>query len=90
MCVYLFCSFYVRFDMGVLRKTKSVKIVLNEFAQNSSATSVITLIDRLKSLMNKTNDLSLEGNVKMLIQEDVLKKHTSNAPVAKNFKLSIQ
>jgi hypothetical protein len=35
--------------MGVLRKTKSVKIVLNEFAQNSSATSVITLIDRLKS-----------------------------------------
>ena len=54
MCVYLFCSFYVRFDMGVLRKTKSVKIVLNEFAQNSSATSVITLIDRLKSLMNKT------------------------------------
>jgi len=40
--------------MGILRKTKSVKIVLDEFDKNPSATSVITLVDRLKSEMNKT------------------------------------
>ena len=54
MFVSLICSFYMKFDMGVLRKTKSVKIVLNEFTVNSSATSVIVLIERLKSEMNKT------------------------------------
>jgi len=40
--------------MGVLRKTKSVKLLLDEFEKNSSAISVITLIDRLDSQMNKT------------------------------------
>ena len=40
--------------MGVLRKTKSVKIVLNEFDKNSSAISVIKLVERLNSEMNKT------------------------------------
>ena len=40
--------------MGVLRKTKSVKLLLDEFEKNSSAISVITLIDRLGSQMNKT------------------------------------
>jgi len=40
--------------MGVLRKTKSVKIVLNEFDKDSSAISVITLVERLGSEMNKT------------------------------------
>ena len=54
MFVSLICSFYMKFDMGILRKTKSVKIVLNEFTVNSSATSVIALIERLKSEMNKT------------------------------------
>ena len=42
------------------------------------------------TLMNKTNDLSLEGNVKMLIQTDIIKKHTSNYPVAKNSKVAIR
>ena len=36
-------------------------------------------------LMNKTNDLSLEGNVKMLIQTDILKKQISNNTVPKKF-----
>lgn len=40
--------------MGVLRKTKSVEIVLKEFDENSSAVSVITLVERLRSEMNKT------------------------------------
>lgn len=42
------------FNMGVLRKTKSVKLVLNEFSKNSSTASVINLVERLKSEMNKT------------------------------------
>lgn len=40
--------------MGVLRKTKSVKILLNEFEKNSNAISAITLIERFDSEMNKT------------------------------------
>ncbi len=40
--------------MGVLRKTKSVEIVLNEFDKYSSAISVITLVERFRSEMNKT------------------------------------
>ena len=40
--------------MGVLRKTKSVKIVLEEFEKDSSAISVVTLVERLDSKMNKT------------------------------------
>jgi len=41
-------------------------------------------------LMNKTNDLSLEGNVKMLIQTDIIKKQISKNTVAKNSKLAIR
>lgn len=40
--------------MGVLRKTKSVRAVLNEFEKNSSAISVVTLVDCLSAEMNKT------------------------------------
>lgn len=40
--------------MGVLRKTKSVKILLEEFEQGSSAISVTALIERIGSQMNKT------------------------------------
>lgn len=40
--------------MGIVRKTKSVKLLLEEFDKNSSAISVITLIERLDSEMNKT------------------------------------
>jgi len=40
--------------MGVLRKTISVKLVLDEFDKNSNAISAITLIERLGSEMNKT------------------------------------
>ena len=42
------------------------------------------------TLMNKTNDLSLKGNVKMLIQTDIIKKQVSNTTVAKNSKLAIR
>ncbi|WP_452597962.1 Fur family transcriptional regulator [Pontimicrobium sp. MEBiC01747] len=40
--------------MGILRKTKSVKILLDEFEKNSSAISVIALVEQLSSQMNKT------------------------------------
>ena len=40
--------------MGVLRKTKSVEIVLKEFDKDSNAISVIALVDLLHSEMNKT------------------------------------
>lgn len=40
--------------MGILRKTKSVKILLNEFDEKSSAISVVSLVDSLTTKMNKT------------------------------------
>ncbi|WP_147679189.1 Fur family transcriptional regulator [Algibacter pacificus] len=40
--------------MGILRKTKSVEIVVKQFDKDSSAISVITLVERLNSDMNKT------------------------------------
>lgn len=40
--------------MGIIRQTKSVKLLLNEFDKSSTAISVITLIERFNSEMNKT------------------------------------
>jgi Fur family ferric uptake transcriptional regulator len=40
--------------MGILRKTKSVKILLDEFEKQATAISAITLIERLHLKMNKT------------------------------------
>ena len=46
-------SFIKYFKMGIIRNTKSVKILLNEF-NNNDAISVIELIKRLKTKLNKT------------------------------------
>ena len=40
--------------MGILRKTKSVTIVLQEFEKDSSAISATILVERLSNQMNKT------------------------------------
>lgn len=40
--------------MGVIRKTKSIEKVLEEFQQHSEAISAVNLIKRLDSKMNKT------------------------------------
>ena len=40
--------------MGIIRKTKSVKLLIDEFEKHSSAISVITLINRLDTKFNKT------------------------------------
>lgn len=41
--------------MGVVRKTKSLQLVLKEFQSQASAISVIELIKKLNSKLNKTN-----------------------------------
>lgn len=48
------CFVLYNLIMGVLRKTKSVKRVLDQFTNNSTSASVINLVERLKSEMNKT------------------------------------
>ena len=86
------------------RKDWELKAELAKINQNKKTTAmdkveIIFFTDDMKkikvyadfgTLMNKTNDLSLEGNVKMLIQTDVIKKQISNNTVAKNSKLAIR
>ena len=40
--------------MGIIRKTKSVEVLLNEFNNSSSAISATKLINKLNSRFNKT------------------------------------
>lgn len=40
--------------MGVIRKTKSIEVLLEEFKQSSGAISAVELIKRLDKKMNKT------------------------------------
>lgn len=40
--------------MGIIRKTKSIDVLLNEFKQASGAISAVELVKRLDSKMNKT------------------------------------
>ena len=45
--------------MGIIRNTKSLKMILNEF-NNKDAISVIQLIKRLNSKVNKTSVVFLK------------------------------
>ncbi|MEM9001809.1 MAG: transcriptional repressor [Bacteroidota bacterium] len=40
--------------MGIIRKTKSVKALLNEFGQQKTALSTLELVERLHHQMNKS------------------------------------
>ncbi len=40
--------------MGIIRKTESVKILLNEFTEDATALSTVELIRRLDKVLNKT------------------------------------
>ncbi len=40
--------------MGIIRKTKSVKVLLDAFEQSNSALSVVELVKRFQKEMNKT------------------------------------
>ena len=42
-----------KFYMNISRKTKSVELVLNSF-DNTSAVSIIELVEKFKNHMNKT------------------------------------
>lgn len=65
--------------MGVIRKTKSVQIILDIFNENKDAISVVKLIDLLKNEMNKTTiyrileRLENDGIVHSFMDKDGLK-----------------
>ena len=40
--------------MGVIRKTKSIEVLLNEFQKDSNAISAIELVEHLSTKLNKT------------------------------------
>lgn len=40
--------------MGIIRKTKSIEVLLNEFQKSSGAISAVALVKRLNEKMNKT------------------------------------
>ncbi|MDT7830828.1 transcriptional repressor [Flavobacteriaceae bacterium S356] len=64
--------------MGIIRKTKSVGLLLNVFNQSKSALSVVHLIENLKASMNKTtvyrilDRLEQEGVVHSFLDKDGL------------------
>jgi len=49
--------------MGVVRKTKSVDLLLDQFKSGSKAISVIELVDRLSSKLNKTTIYRVLNNL---------------------------
>jgi len=62
--------------MGIVRKTTSVSLLLNEFDTSSNAISVIELIKRLDSKINKTtiyrvlDKLEDDGTLHSLLDKD--------------------
>lgn len=65
--------------MGVIRKTKSVEMLLHVFSECKNALSVVHLIDSLKEHMNKTtvyrilDRLEQDGIVHSFLDKDGLK-----------------
>ena len=65
--------------MGVIRKTKSLELILNTFDESKTALSVVDLIDRFVQQMNKTTiyrileRLEQDGVVHSFIDKDGLK-----------------
>jgi Fur family ferric uptake transcriptional regulator len=65
--------------MGVVRKTKSLELLLNEFKTQSKAISTIELIKRLNSKLNKTTiyrvleNLVDDGILHTFISQDGIK-----------------
>ena len=65
--------------MGIVRKTKSVKLLLDVFQQSQNALSVVELVDSLGEYMNKTtvyrilDRLEEEGIVHSFYGKDGLK-----------------
>lgn len=65
--------------MGIVRKTKSVALLLNVFSQSSNALSVVQLVDKMSAQMNKTtvyrvlDRLEQEGIVHSFLGKEGLK-----------------
>lgn len=65
--------------MGIVRKTKSVSLLLNVFQQSESALSVVQLVESMSDHMNKTtvyrilDRLEQEGTVHSFLGKDGLK-----------------
>jgi Fur family ferric uptake transcriptional regulator len=65
--------------MGIVRKTKSVSLLLDVFQQSESALSVVQLVETMRSHMNKTtvyrilDRLEQEGMVHSFYGKDGLK-----------------
>jgi Fur family ferric uptake transcriptional regulator len=75
--------------MGVVRKTKSIELLLNEFKNQSTALSTIELIKRLNSKLNKTTiyrvleNLVDDGILHTFIGQDGIKWYCSKCTKSK-------
>ena len=67
--------------MGISRKTKTVKLLVECFKQKNSALSVVELVSKFKGQMNKTtvyrilNRLEESGHLHSFIDRDGLKRY---------------
>ena len=61
--------------MGVVRKTKSIELLLNEFKTQKTAISTIELIKRLKAKLNKTTIYRMLEN---LVDDGILHTFMGN------------
>ncbi len=61
--------------MGIVRKTKSIKLLLHEFKTQTTAISTIELIKRLNSKLNKTTIYRVLEN---LVDDGVLHSFMGN------------
>ena len=70
--------------MGIIRKTKSVEVLLNEFKNSAVAISAKALIERLDSKFNKTtiyrvlDKLEEDGVLHSFLGKDGLKWYANN------------
>ena len=77
--------------MSIIRKTKTVNLILKEFSQNDKAISTTKLIDKYKTHMDKTTvyrilDRLEESNIlHSFIDNDGLKRYAKNT---ENYNLS--
>lgn len=76
--------------MGIIRKTKSVELLLSVFKESRSALSVVQLIENLKADMNKTtvyrilDRLEQEGIVHSFLDRDGLKWYAKCSECSSN------
>ena len=76
--------------MSIIRKTKTVKLILQEFNENKEAISAIKLIDKFKKHMDKTTvyrileRLEDSGTLHSFIDNDGYKRYAKNDLINKN------